>query len=1599
MGAPRIVRFFSVTVIALLTSVFGVQSALAQWTYRVATDPIIRNVTSFLGTPVAGTNTLFVSTLTDGMYKVTEVVSSRSITWQKINNGLPILQVRSHSSIDINTMYAITDGAGIFKTIDGGANWSALNGSGLGCLNVRSFNFDATSPRTLIVGTACRNNSGFYKSIDDGLNWTRLGNTTLPDDVFVSALTRDTVSGTYYVATSNYGIYKSTNAGTTWATANNGITPPPASFSVFNIQFNGTAPNNLLAYVHGSGVYRSTDGGANWSASSTGLPSGFAALAGISKESNSVLYIGLDKLGLYKTADGGATWSPWGNTATHDRTKFARNIFPAGASTYYIGTLDGLGKTTDNAISINGMDNTGGGRINAITHDRDTPSKAYVIGPTLYVLNYIYGDFNYSGTGGQLDAGVTGNTIEGAAYQDLLNPSLLYVTTSNRGIFKSTNGGTSFTAINAGLPGMIGQASRLAIDPSNSLNLYLGLRDGAGVFKSGDGGANWAAVNTGLTNANAKSINNLIVDQNNATTLYAVTDGGVYKSTDSAATWTVKYSPTDAAGSLLPTYSVGVRTGFPLEVYIANSHTDANGTIRTTSGVHRSTDGGNTWTNILPGQLASQVRVLVNGDIYAGISNTSSNPAVYISTDSGTSFTPYSVGLNGSDIRTFGVAADRTAVLSLSLENGFYTNNSGGPPTSVALAATITEAPFVFTTLYFDPQATNTTSGAKSVTVTNNSVTTANIVGFGTNNDEFTVQSHNCGTSLAPAASCTVNVVFSPFNTGDRSGTLAAIGPVSGIALLLGGIGTSAQPAGMYSMVPGMVPAYSGLSNTANLRELSFGNQAIGTSRTLSFDLKSIGSVPLIISAVAIDFPPFTLGGTCAGPFPLSVPPGGSCVMSVTYAPTSAGQQLANLSVTSNTTLGVPGRINIALMGVGEDPLIDGSLVSAFGDGGRTYISSGPYGNESAESVAKQADGKTLVLSVGRNTVENGFSIPVLTRLNLNGTLDTSWGTSGYVRLPTPVGSGASRVNEGRLFVLPGGKIIVSIDYNTPSDGNDAIVYRLLASGAIDTTFGTAGITTVPDFIARSSVYADGRILLGGLVATSFPNNNQLAFVRLTVDGVLDTSFGSNGRSDVFLLDAVQFGQGFTHLSIAADGKILFSYAFGVGAARDIAIYRLTANGVQDTTWGSAGRVNVAATSREDNVRLTRFQSDGKLLILSRTLQPTGSGIYEVLLARLNADGTTDTSFGVNGVVETIVGTPGSTTNLAQDMQVLPDGKILVAGHRSALGRDVFLIRYLQSGTVDASFGSGGVKDIALTRQNEVVRSLAIDNDGSLLVIGSTSLTDTDRGNLIGTGFVLKLRNTIGAALVNLTVSKVGSGNVTSSPAGIDCGGTCVASVTPGAMLTLTATPSMGSTFVGWSGGGCSGNGTCVVTVSVATTVTATFSGGAISLLAVQSRKTHGAAPQDIVVEPNIAISGAVTVEPRTIGAGHTIVFQFSGPVSSADVTAKDAQSVDVGTVATGFTGNELVITLTNVPNNRRATISVNNVNATGLNVSRAMGFLVGDVNNSRSVNPSDIAAVKARSGQTTTPLNFQFDVNATGAINASDIMAVKARSGTTLLP
>ena len=171
------------------------------------------------------------------------------------------------------------------------------------------------------------------------------------------------------------------------------------------------------------------------------------------------------------------------------------------------------------------------------------------------------------------------------------------------------------------------------------------------------------------------------------------------------------------------------------------------------------------------------------------------------------------------------------------------------------------------------------------------------------------------------------------------------------------------------------------------------------------------------------------------------------------------------------------------------------------------------------------------------------------------------------------------------------------------------------------------------------------------------------------------------------------------------------------------------------------------------------------------------------------------------------------------------------------------------------------------------------------------------------------------------------------------------------------------------------------------------------NILSVLSRKTHGAIGDfDVVIDATQPITGAVSVEPRVIGSGHVIVFQFDGPVDSvASVAAVNGGGAPLAGVTAIPSGNTVAVTLPGVPEISRATISLSNING-GVNVlSASMGFLVGDVNETRSVNSSDISSVKARSGQVTTTLNFRFDVNATGAINSSDISAVKARSGQVL--
>ena len=193
------------------------------------------------------------------------------------------------------------------------------------------------------------------------------------------------------------------------------------------------------------------------------------------------------------------------------------------------------------------------------------------------------------------------------------------------------------------------------------------------------------------------------------------------------------------------------------------------------------------------------------------------------------------------------------------------------------------------------------------------------------------------------------------------------------------------------------------------------------------------------------------------------------------------------------------------------------------------------------------------------------------------------------------------------------------------------------------------------------------------------------------------------------------------------------------------------------------------------------------------------------------------------------------------------------------------------------------------------------------------------------------------------------------------------------------------------SGNAYNASVTTTLTVGTVTAAFTSTTAPSFALLAVQSRKSHvGVGDFDLLVDTLLAPN--ITVESRVIGAGHTIVFQFNSPIT----TSGTASVTPVGVASALMSGNDVVVTLTAIPDNQRVTVSLVGVN-TSTSAQASIGFAVGDVNNSQSVNSSDISSVKARSGQATTAANFKFDLNASGAINSSDISAVKARSGSVI--
>ena len=182
------------------------------------------------------------------------------------------------------------------------------------------------------------------------------------------------------------------------------------------------------------------------------------------------------------------------------------------------------------------------------------------------------------------------------------------------------------------------------------------------------------------------------------------------------------------------------------------------------------------------------------------------------------------------------------------------------------------------------------------------------------------------------------------------------------------------------------------------------------------------------------------------------------------------------------------------------------------------------------------------------------------------------------------------------------------------------------------------------------------------------------------------------------------------------------------------------ADGDLDPTFGTGGQVTTDFNHSTDIANAVALQSDGKLVVVGQTYKHNDYTGEDFAVARYNGDGTLDTSFGNGGKVTTDF--PGLAA-VASSVVVQPDGKILVAGGAfpgfTFLG-DFELVRYNPDGSLDTSFGSGGIVTTSFPGQGSYAFALALQSDGKIIAAGTdfVNFSSEDSSN---TDFALERYN------------------------------------------------------------------------------------------------------------------------------------------------------------------------------------------------------------------------------------------------------------------
>lgn len=505
---------------------------------------------------------------------------------------------------DPKTIYVGGAQGGVWKTIDGGANWVPRTDRECS-LAMGSIAIDPVDPEIVYAGTGEQHFSGdsYYgcgvlRSGDGGETWVQLGASVFanPDSgrariarLLIDPSTAGSPATTTVLAASDFGLYRSTNGGTTWTLVLAGVAT--------DLVMDPSDPQVWYAARRTIGIDKSTDGGVTWNPANTGFPATNVSRVNlaIGTSSPQTLYASVQNssnsqlLGIYRTDDGAANWTrvntngvaSCGSQCWYDMTLA---VDPTNADVVYFGGIS-LFRSQD-----------GGGTFSSISGPIHVDQHILVFDPSnpnvLYVGN---------------DGGIYKTTSGGSSWETLnTNLSItqfysgisLHPTNPNIAMGGTQDNGTlGYTGTADWRKFMGADGGYTAIDFNNPSTLYGEFQwNTSGGFsgprRSDNGGASFILkVNGIITSDRALFIPPLVMDPTNSETLYFGTFR-LYKTTDRADSWTAISSDLTTGGRIS---AVAVAESDPDVIYVGTSR----------GRVQRTTDGGANWS-IITGAVGPQ---------------------------------------------------------------------------------------------------------------------------------------------------------------------------------------------------------------------------------------------------------------------------------------------------------------------------------------------------------------------------------------------------------------------------------------------------------------------------------------------------------------------------------------------------------------------------------------------------------------------------------------------------------------------------------------------------------------------------------------------------------------------------------------------------------------------------------------------------------------------------------------------------------------------------------------------------------------------------------------------------------------------------------